>query len=146
MLNEALANLPHGREFRFLDELSQLDFGKSGTAHYLVRGDEPYLAAHFPGQPMMPGVILIEAIAQLGGVICQNDPEHPKLHDVRLTAIRNAKILGAASPGDTLRIQASIEGRMGGLVQVAGDVDIRTDDGQWRPLASGRVTLSGDLP
>ena len=143
---QALANLPHGREFRFLDALTQLTPGISGAAHYLVRGDEAFLAAHFPGHPMMPGVILVEAIAQLGGVVCQSAPDQAKLADVRLTAIRNAKIFGAAAPGDTLLIQATIEGRMAGLVQVSGEVQAQAaGGGDCRLLASAKVTLSGDV-
>jgi 3-hydroxyacyl-[acyl-carrier-protein] dehydratase len=103
-----------------------------------VRGDEAFLEGHFPGNPMMPGVILIEAIAQLGGIVAQTDPSGAALEDLRLTAVRAAKILGAAVPGNELEIRASIEGRMEGLVQLSGEVR-RGDE----LLASARVTLSG---
>ena len=146
LLEEALRRLPHGRDFRFLDALEQLEPGKSGTARYTVRGDEPFLAAHFPGRPMLPGVILVEAIAQLGGVVCQCDPAHAPLADLRLTAIRKAKILGAAVPGDGLRIHVTIEGRMAGLVQVTGNVHASTTPGQESLLASATVSLSGASP
>ena len=134
----ALASLPHGPEFRFVDRLTALDLGKSGAGEYRVRGDEAFLAGHFPGAPMMPGVILVEAIAQLGGVVAQSDPEQTPLEDLRLAAIRAAKILGAALPGETLRIRATVEGRLGGLVQIAGEVE-----GEKGLLASATVTLSG---
>lgn len=145
ILDTALANLPHGRSFRFLDSLSSLTPGTSGRASYKIRGDEPFLEAHFPGNPMMPGVLLIEAIAQLGGIVCQCDPAIPELTDLRLTAIRNAKILGAAQPGQTLTIESVVEGRMEGLVQVAGTVHSE-HDGRSMPLAKAKVTLSGELP
>jgi 3-hydroxyacyl-[acyl-carrier-protein] dehydratase len=134
----ALASLPHGPEFRFVDRLTALDLGKSGAGEYRVRGDEGFLAGHFPGAPMMPGVILVEAIAQLGGVVAQSDPEVGPLKDLRLTAIRAAKILGAAVPGETLRIRVTVEGRLGGLIQIAGEVS-RAEE----LLASAKVTLSG---
>ena len=111
------------------------------TAIYQVKGDEAFLQGHFPGNPMMPGVILIEAIAQLGGVVAQTDPQHPAMADLRLTGVRAAKILGAAVPGDLLEIRAKVEGRLGGLVQVEGDV--RKGD---LLLASAKITLSGTLP
>ncbi len=139
-LQAALESLPHGPSFRFIDALKSLTPGKEAIGIYQIRGDEAFLEGHFPGQPMMPGVILIEAIAQLGGVVLQTDPDHAAMSDVRLTAVRAAKILGAAVPGETLEIRAKVEGRLGGLVQVDGEV---TRDGQ--TLATAKVTLSGTI-
>ena len=62
---KALAGLPHGPEFRFLDSILELDPGKTGSGEYRVRGNEQFLRGHFPGQPLFPGVLLIEAAAQL---------------------------------------------------------------------------------
>lgn len=87
---------------------------------------------------MMPGVILIEAIAQVGGVVVQTDPDISPLADLRLTAVRAAKVLGAAVPGERLEIRARVEGRLGGLVQIDGSVT-----GPQGLLASAKVTLSG---
>lgn len=137
-MNDFLAALPHGPEFRFVDALDSLDPGKSATAHYLVRGDEGFLTGHFPGNPLMPGVILIEAIAQLGGVVAQSDPAIPPLANLLLTGVRGAKILGAAKPGETLTLRAEVEGRLGGMIQVSGEVSVGD-----RPLASAKIMLSG---
>jgi 3-hydroxyacyl-[acyl-carrier-protein] dehydratase len=117
LLQEALKLLPHGPEFRFVDRLLSLNPGKSGVAEYFVRGDEYYLGGHLPGEPIFPGVLLIEAAAQLAGVIAQNDPVIPSLPGLKLTALRAVKILGSARPGQTVRLEASIEGRLGPLVQ-----------------------------
>ena len=135
---DPLASLPHGPEFRFVDELTSLEPGKHGTATYAVRGDEAFLAGHFPGQPLMPGVVLIEAVAQLAGVVAQSDPAVAPLADLRLTAVRGAKILGTVGPGHTLEISAEIAGRLGPLVQASGRV---TCDGA--ELLTVQVTLSG---
>jgi 3-hydroxymyristoyl/3-hydroxydecanoyl-(acyl carrier protein) dehydratase len=89
---------------------------------------------------MVPGVILIEAIAQLGGVVVQTDPEHAVMADLRLTGVRAAKILGAARPGTLLKIRVKVEGRLGALAQVEGDVS-----GADGVLATAKVTLSGTL-
>ena len=120
-----LDDLPHGPEFRFVTAVSQLDPGKSAAGHYQVRGDESFLAGHFPGRPMMPGVILIEALAQLGGIAAQSCPEHGVMDDLRLTAVRQCKILGSAVPGDRIDLTVAISGRMGGLVQVSGSASVK---------------------
>src|SRR2546425_11773760 len=101
----ALAALPHGPEFRFLDRLILLEPGKNGAGEYTVRGDEPFLRGHFPGQPLMPGVLLVEAAAQLAGTVAQSDPQHPRLAGLKLTALRNVKILGTARPGEVIRVE-----------------------------------------
>jgi 3-hydroxyacyl-[acyl-carrier-protein] dehydratase len=137
-VTDPLAALPHGPEFRFLDALDSLDPGKSATARYRVRGDEGFLSGHFPGNPLMPGVILIEAIAQLGGVVAQSDPGIPPLDNLLLTGVRAAKILGAARPGETLTVRAEVEGRLGGMIQVSGGVSVGE-----RPLATAKIMLSG---
>jgi len=116
-LAEALKLLPHGPEFRFVDRLVSLVPGQSGVGEYLVRGDEPWLSGHFPGDPILPGVLLVEAAAQLAGVVAQNDPVIPPLPGLKLTALRSVKILGSARPGERVRIEARITGRFGMLVQ-----------------------------
>lgn len=117
LLEEALKVLPHGPEFRFLDRLLSLTPGREGEGEYRVRGDEPFLKGHFPGEPIFPGVLLVEAAAQLAGVIVQSDPVVPPLEGLKLTALRGVKILGTARPGEVLRLVAEVTGRMGELVQ-----------------------------
>lgn len=116
-LEKALASLPHGPEFRFVDRLTGLEPGQMGQGEYLVRGDEPFLRGHFPGQPIFPGVLLLEAAAQLAGTVAQSDPQIPPMTGVKLAALRNVKILGTAEPGQTIQLQATITGRFGNLVQ-----------------------------
>ena len=138
--HDPLALLPHGEGFRFVDQLISLDPGKSATASYRVKNDELFFQGHFPGNPIVPGVILIEALAQLGGVVAQTDPQIEALHNMKLTAVKQAKILGAAQPGAELVIHARLEGRMGNLIQVQGEVTQ-----QDVTLLKASVILSGDL-
>ena len=139
---EALSRLPHGPEFRFVDEIVSLHPGKSGIGWYTIRGDEEFLRGHFPEHPLMPGVLLIEAAAQLAGVVAQCDPELPPLPGLKLTAVRAAKITGSAGPGVKLVITADISGRLGRLVQAT--CSIRPDQPGWGEILSTQIVLSGD--
>ena len=138
-LSEALRRLPHGPEFRFIDRLVALDPGRSGVGEYTVRGDEPFLRGHFPGQPMMPGVLLVEAAAQLAGIVAQSDPRFAPLPGLKLAALRTVKILGTARPGDVLRMEVKVSGRLGNLIQAtaAGTV-------YGTPVVQAELTLSGE--
>jgi 3-hydroxyacyl-[acyl-carrier-protein] dehydratase len=133
-LANALDILPHGPEFRFLDRLLNLDPGKSGIGEYKVRGDEAFLRGHFPGAPLFPGVLLVEAVAQLAGVVAQNDPALPPVPGLKLAALRAVRILGSARPGEILRLEASVTGRLGPLVQAEGRASI-----------SGQLILTAEM-
>jgi 3-hydroxyacyl-[acyl-carrier-protein] dehydratase len=138
-LSKALAFLPHGPEFRFIQRLLKLDPGKSGVGEYEIRGSEPFLRGHFPGEPIFPGVLLIEAAAQLAGIVGQSDPEIPPLPELKLTALRGIKILGSAKSGDVLRLEARIAGRLGGLIQAEVAAYV-----QQHKVMQGALTLSGE--
>ena|SRR5437016_12861253 len=140
-LSQALDSLPHGPEFRFIDRLLALDPGKSGLADYTVRGDEPLLRGHFPGRPMMPGVLLIEAVAQLAGTVAQSDPDLTPLADLKLAAIRGAKILGTAKPGEVIQLEARVLGRMDNLVQASATASVAG-----KIVLQAELTLSGEPP
>src|SRR5258706_1130550 len=140
LLDIALASLPHGPEFRFLDRLIELDPGISGSGEYEVKADTYLLRGHFPNQPIMPGVLMIEALAQLAGTVAQSGPKPSRLSNLRLAAFRTVKITGSAAPGQTLRLQARVTGRLGNLIQAAGA--IRADN---KLVLEAELTLSGDL-
>lgn len=133
-LARALQLLPHGPEFRFIDRLLCLSPGQSGTAEYRVRGDELFLRGHFPGEPLFPGVLLIEAAAQLAGVVAQSDPAIPPLAGLKLSGLWAVKILGTARPGEVIRLEAAISGRMGPLIQAAATATV-----------AGRLVLKAEL-
>jgi len=136
---QSLQRLPHGPEFRFLDRLVALDPGKRGTGEYTVRGDESFLRGHFPGEPLFPGVLLIEAAAQLAGTIAQSDPEIAPLPNLKLTALRSVKILGSAKPGQVIRLEATITGRLGNLVQAHAKAEVNGET-----VLTADITLCGD--
>lgn len=136
---DPLRELPHGPEFRFLDEIVEMEGGRYGIAAYKVKGDEPFLRGHFPGQPLFPGVLLIEIAAQLAGVTAQSDLAVPPLAGLKLTALRSVKILGTAQPGETILARATILGRMGNLVQAEATAEIAG-----RRILEATLTLSGE--
>lgn len=137
-LHEALHALPHGPEFRFVDRLLELEPGVRGVGEFTLRGDEAFLRGHFPGDPLLPGVLLVEAAAQLAGVVAQGDPAQPPLPGLKLTAIRGAKILGAVRPGESVRIEARVLARLGPLVQAEAEASVAG-----RPVLRAQLVLTG---
>ncbi|MSU64140.1 MAG: beta-hydroxyacyl-ACP dehydratase [Pedosphaera sp.] len=140
LLTKALRSLPHGPEFRFIDRVLSLDPGVSGVAEYRVHGNEPFLRGHFPGEPLMPGVLLIEAAAQLAGIVAQSDPKALPLSGLKLAAVRAAKILGTARPGETVHLEALINARMGGLVQARANASVSGNN-----VLEVELTLAGTV-
>lgn len=104
--------LPHRPPFLFVDEVVSCEPGVSATALYHVTGDEPFLAGHFPGNPIFPGVLQLEALAQTGALIVLASPERagslPLFGGVERTRFRRI-----VEPGDTLRLEVEME-RIGG--------------------------------
>ncbi|HUC83899.1 MAG TPA: hypothetical protein VL970_01805 [Candidatus Acidoferrales bacterium] len=117
ILQLAMRSLPHGPEFRFVDRMISLTPGVEGVGEYHVRGDEYYLRGHLPGEPIMPGVLLVESAAQVAGMVAQEDPANPRWPRMKLTALRAVKIFDSARPGDLLRIHAVITARLGPMIQ-----------------------------
>lgn len=70
---DILAHLPHAEPFRFLTELVEIEPGVRGRGVWSVRGDEDFFRGHFPGQPLVPGVLLLESMAQLSGLVGLHD-------------------------------------------------------------------------
>ena len=134
----ALRQLPHGPEFRFLDRVLSLEPGTNGMGEYTVRGDESFLRGHFPGEPIFPGVLLVEAAAQLAGTVAQSDPVIGPLPGLKLTALRAVKILGTARPGQVIKLQATITGRLGKLVQAEAQASVEGET-----VLTAGLTLSG---
>ena len=84
-------------------------------------------------------MLLVEATAQLAGVVAQSDPAIPLMPGLKLTALRGVKILGAAKPGETLRLETRVTGRLANLVQAQASASVNG-----RVLMQAELTLSGD--
>src|SRR3981081_3522538 len=74
--SDPVALLPHRPPFRFVDAVDRLEPGKGIQAHYRVTGEEPFLAGHFPGNPVFPGVLQLEALAQAGAIAVLSDERY----------------------------------------------------------------------
>ena len=104
---KALTFLPHGPEFRFVDHVIDLDPGKFGCAEYTLRATETFLRGHFPGAPVMPGVLVIEALAQCGAILVLREMEDRDQKLVLFTGIKEARFRRPVVPGDTLVLEVT---------------------------------------
>ncbi len=134
----AMRSLPHGPEFRFVDRMISLTPGKEGVGEYHIRGDEYYLRGHMPGEPILPGVLLVDAAAQVAGMVAQEDPANPRWPKLKLAALRGVKILDSVRPGQTLRIEASITGVLGSMIQAQASAFVENTK-----VLSMELSLSG---
>ncbi len=124
--------LPHREPFIFVDSVIELAPGESATCRKTFTADEPFFRGHFPGDPLVPGVILAEALAQTAG-IAAGQPGR----GFRLTAIKGMKFPGAARPGETIDLAARKVAVVGGLWQF--EVTARVGE---RGVAEGVIVLS----
>jgi UDP-3-O-[3-hydroxymyristoyl] N-acetylglucosamine deacetylase/3-hydroxyacyl-[acyl-carrier-protein] dehydratase len=101
-INAIARILPHRYPFLLLDKVIEFEIDKRIVGVKNVTVNEPFFQGHFPGQPIMPGVLVLEAMAQTGGILLLNGLEDPKNKLVMFMAIDKAKFRKPVLPGDTL--------------------------------------------
>lgn len=106
-LNEILKNLPHAFPFRMVDRILEIDPGKRAIALKNVSIDEPYFLGHFPNEPIMPGVLILEALAQTGGLAFQSYFEREEGMPF-LARIDEFRLKRKVIPGDQIILEAEI--------------------------------------
>lgn len=107
-IKEIMDTIPHRQPFLLIDRVEEIVEGESVTAIKNVSYNEPFFAGHFPGEPVMPGVLIVEAMAQAGAVAILSMDEF-KGKTAYFGGIKNAKFKQKVVPGDTLRLEVKIE-------------------------------------
>lgn len=125
--------IPHRQPFMLLDTVEELEPGVRALAKKCVTYNEPFFAGHFPKEPIMPGVLIIEALAQAGAVAILSLEEN-KGKTAYFAAIQNAKFKGKVVPGDVLMLETSIE-------KVKGPMGI----GVAKATVNGKVVVQAEL-
>ncbi len=119
--------LPHRPPFLFVSELRAVEPGQSASGSWQLTGDEPFFAGHFPGRPTLPGVLMVESLAQLGGVAVLADSRFAGKLPL-FGGIERARFRRQVVPGDRLDLEVTL-----------GRTSARAGRG------SGRASVDGDL-
>lgn len=106
-IQQIMEIIPHRPPFLLVDRILEIEPGRSVTAIKNVTMNEPYFQGHFPGAPVMPGVLIVEAMAQAGAVAILSQEEF-KGKTPFFGGIKNAKFKRMVVPGDTLRFEVEI--------------------------------------
>jgi 3-hydroxyacyl-[acyl-carrier-protein] dehydratase len=125
--------LPHRPPFRFVDAIEACEPGRSAVGRWRITGAEPWLAGHFPGHPVVPGVLQLEALAQVGAVIALAHPDHAGRLPL-FGGVEEVRFRREVRPGDELRLEVEVD-RLGG----------RGGWGRGRATVDGRETCTARL-
>ena len=129
---EIMEILPHRHPFLLIDTVEEVEPGVRAVAKKNVTFNEPFFAGHFPGNPVMPGVLIVEALAQVGAVaVLMQEENKGKLG--YFGGIKNCKFRRKVVPGDKLKLEARIIRQKGPLVigeavaSVDGEVAVKAE-------------------
>ena len=133
-----MARLPHRYPFLLLDRVLELEPAKRIVATKNVTINEEYFLGHFPGAPVMPGVLILEAMAQAGGLLVMPEDGSAAGKDFYLVGVDHAKFRRKVVPGDRLEIHVSLTHARRNFRKLAGKVEV---DGH--VAAEAELTLTG---
>ena len=132
-IEEIMKVLPHRYPFLLVDRILELEEGKRVVGIKNVTINEPFFQGHFPGHPIMPGVLIVEAMAQVGGMLMLGSIQQPDSKVVYFTSLDNVKFRKPVKPGDQLRFELDViqtRGplcKMHGVARVDGEVVCEAD-------------------
>ncbi|HWE43574.1 MAG TPA: 3-hydroxyacyl-ACP dehydratase FabZ [Gemmatimonadaceae bacterium] len=132
-IEEIMKTLPHRYPFLLVDRILEMEEKKRIVGLKNVTINEPFFQGHFPGHPIMPGVLIIEAMAQVGGILLMGQIEGYESKVVYFMSLDNVKFRRPVKPGDQLRFELDmiqIRGmvcKMRGVAKVDGEVVCEAD-------------------
>ena len=126
-IREIMEIIPHRQPFLLIDRIEELEPGKRAVGKKCVTYNEPFFNGHFPQEPVMPGVLILEALAQVGAVAILSQPEN-KGKTAYFGGINKCKFKGKIVPGDKVRLETRIIKRKGpvGVGEAVASVDGKT--------------------
>ena len=119
--------LPHRYPFLLIDRILDLDPGKIVQAIKNVSINEPFFQGHFPGQPIFPGVLILEAMAQAGGFLVLNSIENPETKLMYFTGINKSRFKKTVTPGDQLYFEVTLEKFRLGTCKILGIAKVNNE-------------------